>query len=222
MKIGVIILAGGSSVRMNGVNKQFASLCGKPVIMHAVGAFLHIEAVKEIAVVVSEGLEADYKELLGAITEKPLKIVTGGKTRALSAKNGFLALSDDCTVIAVHDGARPLADQRIIRAVLDDGEKYGAAICAVKSKDTVKISENGFIAHTPDRDRVYNAQTPQAFSRENYEKMLGGDLLRATDDASLAEALGIRVKITEGSYENIKITTPEDVVIAQKIMEERL
>lgn len=222
MKIGVIVLAGGSSGRMNGVNKQFASLCGKPVIMHAVGAFLHIEEVKEIAVVVKEGLEADYRRLFEGTTEKPIKIVTGGSTRALSAKNGFLALSEDCELIAVHDGARPLIDEKLICEVFSDAKRFGAAICAVKSKDTVKITSGGFIDSTPDRSTVYNAQTPQVFSRKNYLKMLSGDLMIATDDASLAEALGIRVKITEGSYENIKITTPEDIVIAQKIMEGRL
>lgn len=219
MNAGIIIVAGGSSTRMNGINKQFASLCGMPVIKRTAEVFLRLPQVSEIVVVAEKGAIPDFELALNGLN---VKIVDGGATRALSAKRGFEALSEDVGIVAVHDGARPLTTEKIVTNVLETAEKYGAAIAAVKSKDTVKIVENGFIKGTPCRDCVYSAQTPQAFTREIYKSALNGDLEAATDDASLVEKLGIAVKIVDGDYTNIKITTPDDLLAAELILKERL
>ena len=126
----------------------------------------------------------------------------------------------------IHDGVRPFVTESIINSSIGNAVKYGASIAAVKSKDTVKIcDENGFVVSTPLRENVYSVQTPQTFKREiiekSFEKAFESGVF-GTDDATLAENAGYRVFITEGSYENIKITTPEDLIIGEKILESRM
>ena len=212
MKVGVVIAAGGSSSRM-GFNKLLAELNGVPVIVRTVLAFDGIEQVEQIAVVTSD------EKIKAVLANYPFKhgitFADSGANRFLSAKNGFEALSG-CDFVAVHDGARPFATPETITAVAEAAKEYGGAIAAVPVTDTIKCVKDGFIASTPDRSALYGAQTPQGFRIELYRKMLaqGGDF---TDDSQLAEAMGIRVKIVTGSYDNIKITTPEDIARAEII-----
>lgn len=219
--VGAVIVAGGSSSRMNGVDKQFCVIDGVSVIERAVRAFASCGRVCEIVVVARE-------ESIGAMTflfdkyDLPVKAVPGGKTRFLSAVNGFSALSEKAELVAVHDGARPLVTEEIIEAAIRGAEEFGAAIAAVKSKDTVKITEDGFVLQTPERERCFLAQTPQVFRREIYAKALSAAEKSGktdfTDDAQMAEACGVKIRVAEGSYSNIKITTQSDLMLAEELI----
>lgn len=210
MKTAALILAAGSSSRMNGINKQFLEIDGVPVIIKSALAFERspligsiIIAARECDVPAIRGLCEKYGiTKLGAVT-------AGGSTRTESAYKAF-QLAGGADIVAVHDGARPFADEALIERVINAAEEYGAAVPAVAVKDTIKVMSDGFSAHTPDRSSLRAAQTPQAFRYEIYEKIIspGAD---ATDDAGLAENAGYKVRIVDGNLENIKITTPEDI-----------
>lgn len=209
-----IILAAGSSSRMNGTNKQFLELGGIPVLMRSVLNFEHCAKVSEIVIAAREcdcaAIENECKKY--GIT-KLKKVCAGGKDRAESAKIAF-GYVDDCEYVAVHDGARPFADSELIENVIKAAEETGAAIAAIPVTDTVKKAENGFITATPPRSSLFSAQTPQVFKKELYEKMCRVEGA-VTDDSSLAEQLGVRVKIAEGCPKNIKITMPADIAIGE-------
>ncbi len=211
MKTDILILAGGESRRMNGINKQFTLIDGVPVIIKSALAFQNCETVSGIIIAARECDTGRIEELCARYGITKLKaVVVGGQTRTESAACAFAA-SDNADMIMVHDGARPYVSAELIGRIAADAQRYGAAIPAVPVKDTIKFSdESGFSAGTPDRAMLRAVQTPQAFRRELYEKMInsGKD---ATDDAGLAELLGIKVKLTEGEPTNIKITTPDDL-----------
>lgn len=213
--ISAIIVAGGSSSRMKGTDKLMCEVGGIPVIIRTIRAFDILPEVGEIIVVTGR----DNFDKIRLLCEKSgivnqIRFAEGGATRRQSAENGFRASS--CPLVAVHDGARPFVTAEIIRRTAQAAEKSGAAIAAVPVKDTIKLVKNGEIELTPDRNVLYAAQTPQIFTREVYENALKyGE--NATDDASMAEAAGVRVTVCEGSYENIKITTPEDLHIAEML-----
>ncbi len=211
MKTNVLILAGGSSSRMNGINKQFALIGGIPVIIKSILAFEHCPLVSDIIAAVRECDADRLAALCGeyGIT-KLKKTVPGGDTRTESARRAF-AECDDCDIIIVHDGARPYVSAALIERVINAAAAHGAAIPALPLKDTVKFTdEKGFSAGTPDRAALRAVQTPQAFLCSQYREMMlsGKD---ATDDAGLAEMLGMPVFLTEGDPRNIKITTPDDL-----------
>ncbi len=210
MKTDVLILAGGDSRRMNGINKQFAAIGGIPVIIKSALAFESCSVVSGIIIASRECDCAEIKRLCVQYGITKLKaVVTGGKTRTESAARAFAA--SDADMIMVHDGARPYVSPELISKIAADAEEYGAAIPAVPVKDTVKFSdETGFSAGTPDRSSLRAVQTPQAFRRPLYEQMINSGR-EATDDAGLAEILGIKVKLTDGDPANIKITTPDDL-----------
>ncbi len=247
-KIGVIIAAGGSGKRMGGKDKLYRRLEGIPVLARSALAFQNNPRVDEIVFAVREGT-ADIcrKDIIEAYNlNKVRAVVTGGAERALSVRAAITALSEDCAVILIQDGARPLAAQDMIDRVIDAALQYGAAIPVIPVKDTVKYvrktdGEVLQIAGTPDRSTLRAVQTPQGFSREILfrayaldEASCGaegagreGDSLneaeeerirRATDDASLVEASGIPVTAVEGSEDNLKITTPGDLEQAVRIL----
>lgn len=217
MKVGVVIAAGGSSSRM-GFNKLLAELNGVPVIVRTVLAFDGIEQVEQIAVVTSD------EKIKAVLANYPFKhgitFADSGANRFLSAKNGFEALSG-CDFVAVHDGARPFVTADSINAVFARAEKHGAAILAVAAKETVKQTADGFITATPPRENLFMAQTPQVFRCELYGKALRlaekNKLDGFTDDSQLVEQTGAKVKICVGSYNNIKLTTPEDMAQAEQL-----
>lgn len=217
MKVGVVIAAGGASSRM-GFNKLLAELNGIPAIVRTVLAFDTIEQVEQIVVVTSD------QQVKNIIANCPFKheisFADGGENRFLSAKNGFDALSG-CDFVAVHDGARPFVTADEIKMVFSEAYKHSAAILAVPAKETVKITQGGFIALTPPRENLYMAQTPQVFSCNLYKKSLELAEEREhdsfTDDSQLVEQTGAKVKICEGSYNNIKLTTPADMAQAEQL-----
>ena len=217
-----VIVAAGSGKRMGADRpKQFLELLGKTIIERTAAVFSGCKSIDEIIIVSSEAGLGECKKLLTNI-EKPVKYVLGGSERYESVHNGIMAVDKDCDIILIHDGVRPFVTEQIIEASIDDAVKYGACAVGVKSKDTVKIcGGDGFVEYTPDRETVYNIQTPQTFRRElierAYKKAFETGIF-GTDDASLAENAGIPVKMTKGSYDNIKITTPDDLLVGEKIL----
>lgn len=228
MKVSAIIPAAGQSRRMGlGTNKQFLTLGGKPVLAHTLTTFENCPEVQEIIIVAAEG-EEDY--CCQAIVEKynfskVAKVIKGGKERQDSVYRGILSLSPGVDIVIVHDGARPFVTAGMIQSSIDGCLETGGAIIAVPVKDTIKIvNEEQIVENTPPRETLWSVQTPQTFRysllREAHETAKREDFL-GTDDASLLERLGKRVKVIRGSYENLKITTPEDLIIGEAILERR-
>jgi len=218
MKISAVIVAAGSGTRMKaGKNKVFLELLGKTILEHTVSTFENLAMIDEIIVVTNEIEEA--KNIFSEY-RKIKAIVPGGATRGESVQNGLKEATGD--FVAIHDGARALVLPEDIENVLNAAMEYGGAALGVKCKDTLKLAdENGFITKTMDREFLYNIQTPQVFKLSEitdlYEKC--GEVF--TDDCAVAEKYGVKVKIVSGSYDNIKITTPDDMDLAERILRKR-
>lgn len=217
--VSAVILAAGSSTRM-GVPKQFLPLHGQPLLAHTLLAFQACDAIQEIVVVARlEDIEK-IKELAQAknIT-KLTKVVEGGSSRRESARCGAQACNSESKYFAVHDGARPLITPQIIEEVVSVAKEYGAAAAAVPTKDTIKqVDANGFVVGTPPREMLWNVQTPQIFRRDLYLQALDNcekTNTEVTDDCQMVELLGHTIKLVKSSYTNIKVTTPEDINIAE-------
>lgn len=227
-----VILAGGQGKRMNSkVQKQYLQIQERPLLAYALKAFQD-SFIDEIILVVQAG-EIDYckREIVDRYQfTKVKKIVEGGKERYHSVYHGMMA-AEDCKEIYIHDGARPFIDSGILQRARLAVEQYGACCVGMPVKDTIKISdENGFAGNTPKRSLLWAVQTPQAFRfewiREAYEKLMiqleTGPEMEITDDAMVLELMtGKKVKLVEGSYQNIKITTPEDLKTAELFAAER-
>lgn len=222
MKAGAIIVAAGSGKRM-GRQKQFLPLRGRPVVEWTLDTFLSVANVEELVLVLTPDDIAEHGERLKS---DRVRIVAGGETRMESLKNGLAALSADVDIVAVHDGARPLVTPEVIRACLEEAEESGAAVPAVPVKDTLKKVTNKqmWVSGTPERSSFWLAQTPQTYRRELLEEALVKfpKEKAATDESQLVERAGHKVKIVPSTYENIKITTPEDLAIAGAFMDRRL
>ena len=219
-----IIVAAGKGKRMGrDVSKQFLSLGGKAIIEYAVSVYNCCDIVNEIIIVTSKEEIDSCKAIFSEYEfKKTIKFVDGGKERYDSVYNGLLNVSDKSEIVIVHDGVRPFVNDSMIREVACACTQTGGAVLGVKVKDTIKIvSESGFVIDTPKRDSLYNIQTPQAFKKQilikAYAKAYETGVF-GTDDASLVENMGYLVKIVEGSYDNIKITTVDDLILAEKIL----
>jgi 2-C-methyl-D-erythritol 4-phosphate cytidylyltransferase/2-C-methyl-D-erythritol 2,4-cyclodiphosphate synthase len=227
MKVSVIIPAGGSGSRIKSKKaKQYLSLDQIPILIHTLIVFERVKMINEMILVVPEkDLFYVQKELLPPYKLSKIKsVVAGGKERQDSVKNGLNEISDKTDIVVIHDAVRPFIHEKIISAVVSAAKTTGAATAGVMSKDTIKIiKRNNLIAATIPRDIVWLTQTPQAFKykilKKSYEKAYN-DKFYGTDDASLVERIGQKVKMVEGSYGNIKITTPEDVIIAKALMKQ--
>lgn len=225
VKCCVVIVAAGSASRMQGTDKIIAELCGEPLIVHTVRTFETCDDIEEIVVVTRNELRQTLNELFVRYQFTKVKTVCkGGENRAESVWLGLGQVSKKCDLVAIHDGARPLVDTRIIHDAVRKAAKFGAAAPAIPVKDTIKIVKNGIVESTPDRSALYAVQTPQVFDRKIFqaalEKALKGKLT-LTDDCSAAEAFGMKVTVIEGSEENLKVTTPQDLVLAEKLMQAR-
>lgn len=223
---GVVIVAAGSATRMKGIDKILHPLGGMPLIVHSVAAFQMHESVKEIVIVTRTELIEEIRRLCVAYGyTKVVAVTEGGASRPESVMRGLDSLSKDVLIAAVHDGARPFVSQRIIDETVEKALDYHAAAPAVPVKDTIKVVENHIVKETPNRAKLYAVQTPQIFDFD----LLRGALSKAlqdgvsvTDDCSAVEAIGMSVYLCEGSDENIKITTPTDLILANAIWEGRL
>lgn len=223
--VTAVIVAAGNSTRMGGVNKQFLLIDGVPVLIRTLSAFSESNMIDEIVIAARE---EDIPKMYAMIKEyKVLKvtdIVKGGKTRQESVFNAIRRSSPLSEYFAIHDGARPLVTEKIIEDTVSEAFLTGAAATGVRVKDTVKVvNEQGIITSTPDRNYLWAVHTPQVFERRLYlsaiDNVINSEMF--TDDCKLLEEYGAEVKMVEGSYENIKITTPEDTDIAQAILYRR-
>ncbi len=220
----VVIVAGGSSQRF-GSDKLSAMLSGIPVLVYSLTTMEACKYVTEIIVVTESEKITAVAELCDKYNiSKATKIVCGGETRLESALSGVSETDNKSKLIAIHDGARPLVTTEIIEKTIECAFDNKAAVPAIHVKDTVKIVSGTFVTETPARDCVYGIQTPQVFIPELIKGALTDALqkdITISDDASAVEALGFPVCITEGSEENIKITTPLDLYICETILESR-
>lgn len=218
-----VIVAAGSASRMGGVDKILADLCGQPVLCRTVAAFERCDLIDEIVVVTRRELLEQVSALCATYPKVHL-VVCGGATRVDSVCAGIDAVSENTQLIAVHDGARPLVTDEVITKAAAKAAKFSAAAPALPVKDTIKVSENGEVDRTPDRSRLFAVQTPQIFDADLLRAALQNAKERqlpVTDDCSAVEALGMKVLLTEGAEENIKITTPVDLELARIIWKER-
>ena len=222
--VTAIVAAAGQGRRMRQKrNKVFLLLIGTPIFMHSVLTLSACEAVDDLVVVTGPAEVSAVENILKCSSGlKPYQVVAGGSERQYSIDNALAVIDKNTDIIAVHDGARPLVETAHVAAVIEAARKFQAAGIAVPVKDTIKkIDAEGFVKETPQRECLWAIQTPQAFSasllkRAYREAKCDGFL--GTDDASLVERLGVKVKLIAGSYRNVKITTPEDMVIAQALL----
>lgn len=226
MKVSVIIVAAGSGKRMkSAIAKQYLDLKGKSILSYTVDAFEKSPAVNEIILVTGrDEIAFVKKEIVERYGYDKVKaVVEGGSERQYSVKNGLDAVSSDCDVVMVHDGVRPFIEQELIERLACEAMENGACVAGVPSKDTIKICDkNGFVESTPDRSCLWHAQTPQSFKYDilkNAYEQAERDGFLATDDSALAERAGYKIKMIESSYDNIKITTPEDLYVGERILE---
>ena len=217
-----IVLAAGQGKRMQSkVQKQYLLIKEKPVLYYTLNAFEKSELISDIILVTGKD-EIEYcsEEIVNKYSfEKVRKIVAGGKERYHSVYEGISAI-DEADYVFIHDGARPFVDGEIIERACKAVEEYKACVVGMPVKDTIKIADDdGYAAQTPDRRKVWQVQTPQVFEyqliKNAYEKLMVEELDGITDDAMVVETMTEhKVKLVEGSYRNIKITTPEDLEIA--------
>ena len=221
---GVVIVAAGTGSRMNmGINKQFIKLEGKEIIAYTIEKFYNNSNIEDIVVVVKED-ESEFfkKEILDKYNFKNVKIAYGGKERQDSVYNGLKLLDEKCDVVLIHDGARPFVSDKIIDKSIEEAKEHKAIVVGVPVKDTIKVIDNDKnIVDTPNRSVLWAVQTPQTF---DYNILIDAykdafkNKFYGTDDAMLVERIGYKVKMLEGSYYNIKITTQEDLNIGSQIL----
>lgn len=221
---GVVIVAAGTGSRMNmGINKQFIKLEEKEIIAYTIEKFYNNSNIEDIVVVVKED-ESEFfkKEILDKYNFKNIKIAYGGKERQDSVYNGLKSLDKKCDIVLIHDGARPFVSDKIIDNCIEEVKEHKAIVVGVPVKDTIKIIDNDKnIVDTPNRSVLWAVQTPQTF---DYNILIDAykDAFKSgfygTDDAMLVERIGYKVKMVEGSYNNIKITTQEDLSVGSQIL----
>ena len=224
LRVSAVVLAGGSSTRMGGEDKLALMLDGRSVLAWSLRAFQACDFIQEIIVVTHEGGEKNaFFSCDGC--DKVARVVRGGANRTASAYQGVMAADPEADIILIHDGARPLVTEKVIRAAVNGARKYGAALPAVPVTDTIKVSgKDGFVDDTPARETLFAAQTPQAFKSELIKAALTDAVengLELTDDCAAVERLGMRVRLVEGDQLNRKITTPPDLAIAETLLRQR-
>lgn len=216
--VSCIVAAGGSGNRMGtGKNKLLLEIGGVPVLCHTLTTLQKSEVVSEIIISAREEDMIEIAHMAEEFSITKLKtIVKGGKTRTESVLSASKEIADECDLVMIHDGARPFVTDNIIIDTVNAAREYGASACGVKPKCTLKSIDAGFITKTVDRETTVEIQTPQVFSKELFLKMYSESVVTdTTDDCALAEKCGAKIFVTEGSYKNIKITTPEDMEIAE-------
>lgn len=224
-----IIVAAGQNTRMGDSiegSKQFIEVDGKPLIYYTLDAFERAESIDDVIIVTREEDILRMSDIVRAFEfEKVTTIVRGGDVRQISVLYGLNEISDDISFVAIHDGARPFITPEIINNVVDAAIDSGAAAVAVKVRDTIKKTDHeSYITGTIDRDFLWAMQTPQVFEYQTFHKIIREMTEKKnyfTDDCQLYEGAGKRVKIVEGSYNNVKITVPEDITLAEVIAQSR-
>jgi len=226
VKCSAVIAAAGQGERMGaGINKMFMTMLDKPLIYYTLNTFEQCDSVDEIVIVTREEdiiPMRDIAENFGIY--KVSKIVAGGDTRQQSVRRGIEEVNESAEIILIHDGARPFVTNDELESLIDETYVTGACALGTKVKDTIKrVGGENIITETPERDNLRAVATPQAFNAamiKEAHRRAEEDGFCGTDDCALAERLGVKVKIIECSYNNIKITTPEDVYVGEKILYE--
>ncbi len=228
MRSAAVIVSAGKGLRLAGERKkQFLCLSGKPILCHTLDPFEACSCIDGIYLVVGpEDIDYTLKEIVEPFGYRKIsQIIPGGTVRQESVRKGLGVLSRDVEIVVIHDGVRPFVTPEMITASVEAAKQFKAAIFAVPLKDTVKLVEDQIVLKTLDRESLWQVQTPQAFEvgllRQAFRKA-AEDKFIGTDDASLVERLGRKVHILAGSYMNIKITTPEDLRLAQGILQMKL
>lgn len=223
----VVIVAAGTGSRMNmNINKQFIKMYDKEVIAYTIDAFYNNENIDEIVVVIREDEEEFFVEhIINKYMYKNIKIAHGGKERQDSVYNGLKRLDYNCNIVIVHDGARPFIPKTVLDESIREANLNSAVVVGVPVKDTIKvIDNNNIVRDTPNRKHLWAVQTPQVFNykvlMDAYENAYNKGYY-GTDDAMLVEYLGQEVKMIMGSYENIKITTKEDISFGENILKRK-
>lgn len=224
MQIQAIIPSAGLGTRMGGIKKPFILLKDKPILAWTLDVFQKSVSINSIIVVTAKGDEPRINdEIIRPYSfDKVCEIAIGGETRQESVYNALCKVRSDTDIVVIHDAVRPFVTEEMIIKSIEQADRYGSAIVAVPVKDTIKESDNnGFVSKTLDRRLLWSIQTPQTFK---YKLIMQAhcyakeNQIQATDDASLIEQMGYKVKIIIGSYDNIKITTIDDLVIAEAIL----
>ena len=221
----VIVSAGKGSRMKSDLNKQFLKIGNKEVIAHTIDKFYNNENIDEIIIVIREDEKEFFQEnIINKYGYKNIKIAFGGKERQDSVYNGLKEVDEKSKIVLIHDGARPFLTNEIIKKSIECAKEYNCAIVGVPVKDTIKIvNEKNDVCDTPNRSTLWSIQTTQVFNYSlimKAHKKAKDDEYYGTDDSMLMEYLGYNVKVVEGSYNNIKITTPEDLKIAEEILRE--
>jgi len=218
-KVGAVIVAAGGSKRMQGIDKVFAPLGGEPLLLRTTRPFQECPLVQQIIVVIGGGKEEHCRHLVGGeIWNKVTDICLGGDRRQDSVAAGLRYLQN-CDWVVIHDGARPLVTVDLIERGLEAARETGAAAAAVPVADTIKVvAEDDMVDETLRRQNLRAVQTPQVFRFDIIQKAHWQDCGDFTDDAALVEQMGYKVKLFMGSYDNIKITTPDDLTVAEVLL----
>lgn len=231
MSIGVVLCAAGKGKRMQlGHNKQFLELAGKPLLIHTLEVFINQPLIDDLILVIGQDEEEQVASLLNKyeLAHKVTQLVYGGKERQDSVYNGLLALNELAEApeyVLIHDAARPFVQPEEIDRLIEAVRRYSAATLAVPVTDTIKrANDKEFVVETLNRSELWAIQTPQGFTLSSI--LRAHELAReegylGTDDASLIERLGQEVKLVLGSYDNIKLTTPEDIALAEFLLQRR-
>ena len=216
-------MAAGKSTRMGGVDKIFASLLGKPLICHTLDALETCPSITDVVLVLdADSLDQGRKLVRSCGYGKVSSVCPGGQRRQDSVRCGLQALSP-CEWVVIHDGARPCLDAAILQRGLEAAQESGAAVAGVPVKDTIKVvSPQGAVEETPARESLWAAQTPQVFRLDVLLDAHRRCTDAVTDDAMMVESLGGQVKMFPGSYENLKVTTPEDLLLAEVFLRARV
>ncbi len=221
--VGVIVVAAGSSSRMQGIDKLYFEVAGRPLLEHALQAFAMVPAVASLALVTSE----DNLDRAAILVDDlglafPACVVQGGRRRQDSVAAGLAALGP-CEIVVVHDGARPLVTPEIIESGIEAARAHGAAVAAVPAVDTIKeVDATGVVVRTVPREHLWSVQTPQVFRRGILERAHREVADDVTDDAAMVERLGVAVHVFMGAYENLKVTTPPDLAMFESLLSLRL
>ena len=220
--VGAVVVAAGSSSRMGGVDKILAPVLDRPLFCFALDQLEAFPPVTEIVLVLDSGSLTQGRELVDARGyRKVTHVCPGGKRRQDSVRSGLDALTP-CDWVIVHDGARPCLDLPMLERGLAAVQEAGAAVAGVPVKDTIKVvSDQGAVVDTPDRKSLWAAQTPQIFRYDLLRDAHDRCIEDVTDDAMMVESLGHSVKMFLGSYENLKVTTPEDLILAEAFLKQR-
>jgi len=216
MNVGAVIVGGGKGRRLGKEDKALLNLEGEPLFCHAYKTFKQIKQIKQIIIVLKKKHFALAKKV---ISGREVLFIEGGRERMHSVYNGIVSLRKEIDYVLIHDAARPFVSRKIILNVLKELRKHPAVICGHCAKDTVKIIEKSFVKKTIERSSVFLSQTPQGFKKDlivkAYKKFKNR---KFTDDAQAVELFGQRVKVVKGALRNFKITYPDDIVLANKIL----